>query len=65
MIIDKLEEKIRGKNTKIVFTEGWDPRVQKAAIELAAKDVIVPILLGEKDEIDACAQEHGFDISNI
>lgn len=65
MIIDKLEEKILGKNTKIVFTEGWDPRVQKAAIELAAKDVIVPILLGEKDEIDACAQEHGFDISNI
>ena len=48
MIIDKLEEKIRGKGTKIVFTEGWDPRVQQAAIELAKKDVVHPILLGEK-----------------
>ena len=61
MIIDKLEEKIRGKGTKIVFTEGWDPRVQQAAIELAKKDVVHPILLGEKDEIESCAKEHGFD----
>ena len=65
MIIDKLEEKIRGKGTKIVFTEGWDPRVQQAAIELAKKDVVHPILLGEKDEIESCAKEHGFDLTNI
>lgn len=37
MIIDKLEDKVRGRGTKIVFTEGWDPRVQKAVIELKKK----------------------------
>lgn len=34
MIIDELEKKVQGKGVRIVFTEGWDPRVQKAAIDL-------------------------------
>ena len=29
MIIEQLEEKIKGKGIRIVLTEGWDPRVQK------------------------------------
>ena len=33
MIIDELEKKVQGKGVRIVFTEGWDPRVQKAAID--------------------------------
>ena len=48
MIIDKLEEKIRGKGTKIVFTEGWDPRVQQAAIELAKKMSCIRFCLAKR-----------------
>ena len=33
MIIDELEKKVQGKGVRIVFTEGWDPRVQKARSE--------------------------------
>lgn len=65
MIIDNLEEKIRGKGIKIVFTEGWDSRVQRAAIELKKNDVVEPILLGEKEEIEECAKENNFDLSSI
>ena len=65
MIIDKLEDKVRGRGTKIVFTEGWDPRVQKAVIELKKNDVVEPILLGEKEEIESCAKENGFDLTGI
>ena len=54
-----------GSGTRIVFTEGWDPRVQEAAIKLVENNIVVPILLGEPEEIEACAKENGFDVSNI
>lgn len=65
MIINELEKKVTGSGTRIVFTEGWDPRVQKAAIKLVENNIVVPILLGEPEEIEACAKENGFDVSNI
>lgn len=65
MIINELEKKVTGSGTRIVFTEGWDPRVQEAAIKLVKNNIVVPILLGEPEEIEACAKENGFDVSNI
>lgn len=65
MIINELEKKVTGSGTRIVFTEGWDPRVQEAAIKLIENNIVVPILLGEPEEIEACAKENGFDVSNI
>ena len=65
MIINELEKKVTGSGTRIVFTEGWDPRVQQAAIKLVENNIVVPILLGEPEEIEACAKENGFDVSNI
>lgn len=65
MIINELEKKVTGSGTRIVFTEGWDPRVQEAAIKLVENNIVVPILLGEPEEIEACAKEKGFDVSNI
>lgn len=65
MIINELEKKVTGSGTRIVFTEGWDPRVQEAAIKLVENNIVVPILLGEPEEIKACAKENGFDVSNI
>lgn len=65
MIINELEKKVTGSGTRIVFTEGWDPRVQEAAIKLVENNIVVPILLGEPEEIESCAKENGFDVSNI
>ena len=65
MIINELEKKVTGSGTRIVFTEGWDPRVQEAAIKLVENNIVTPILLGESEEIEACAKEHGFDISKV
>lgn len=65
MIIKKLTKLIEGKGAKIVFTEGWDPRVMGAAVRLKENNLVEPILLGEHDQVEACANEHGFDISNI
>ena len=65
MIINELEAKVKGQGKRIVFTEGWDPRVQEAAILLKKNDVVEPILLGEPEEIEKCANENGFDITGI
>lgn len=65
MIIDDLEKKIKGTGVRIVLTEGWDPRVQKAAIALQENDVVHPILLGEPEEISACAEKNGLDVSKV
>ena len=57
MIINELEKKVTGSGTRIVFTEGWDPRVQEAAIKLVENNIVVPILLGEPEEILSLLQE--------
>lgn len=65
MIISKLAERIRGKDVRIVFTEGWDKRVMGAAVRLKKENILNPVLLGEKEQIEGCAKENGFDISGI
>ena len=65
MIIEQLEEKIKGKGIRIVLTEGWDPRVQKAAIELKKNDIVEPVLLGEKEQIEECAKNENNDLNGI
>ena len=52
MIINELEGKVKGKGIRIVFTEGWDARVQRAVIDLKENDVIHPILLGSPEQIE-------------
>lgn len=65
MIINELEGKVKGKGIRIVFTEGWDARVQKAVIDLKKNDVVNPILLGSPGQIAECAEENGLDVSEI
>lgn len=64
-MIDTLITKIKGKKTRIVFTEGSEPRILEAAIRLQKEDILVPVLLGVKDEIIKVAQDHGWDASNL
>lgn len=65
MIINELAEKIKGKGTRIVFTEGWDPRVMKAALRLKEENILVPVLLGEPSRIEECAAEIGASLDGV
>ncbi|UQD53635.1 phosphate acetyltransferase [Bacillus methanolicus] len=51
-----LKQKITGKNLKIVFPEGMDERILKAAGRLAEENVLTPILIGNIEEIQAKAR---------
>lgn len=60
-----LEHPIKGKGIKIVFTEGKDLRMMKAAIQLYEKDLLIPILYGNRLELNTIAQAHHLNIAGI
>src|SRR5437870_5486176 len=58
-------EKLLRHPKRIVFPEGTDPRVLRAASRFAGLRLGAPILLGNKDEVERVAQRDGIDLSRI
>ncbi len=50
-IINELKEKINGKGLRIVFPESHDKRIIKAALKLCNKGLLVPVLIGNREDI--------------
>ena len=59
-LFGSLREKIVGKNLKIVFPEGNDERVLRAAARLKFEGLIEPIILGEATEVRESLAKFGF-----
>ena len=51
-LFESLKNKVSGKNIKIVFPEGNDERIVKAAVRLANDGMIRPIILGAKETVE-------------
>lgn len=60
-----LLEQLRRHPKRIVFTEGEDIRVLRAAARLVAEEVVVPILLGNRERIRALAAENSVSLKFI
>nr|WP_275951032.1 phosphate acyltransferase [Desulfuromonas sp. AOP6] len=60
-----LINKAKANPKRIVFPEGEDEKVLRAAQILLDERIAIPILLGFKDEIDAKIKELGLDLGNI
>lgn len=60
VIMQKLEAK-----TRILFTEGTDPRVLHAAQKLIDKNVLHPIVYGKRDRIKEVASKEHLDIRKL
>ncbi len=54
--------KLKKDPKTIVFTEGSDPRILEAASRLLASSFLTPILLGNEEEVNAAAEESGYNI---
>ena len=63
-LFGSLREKIIGKNLKIVFPEGNDERVLRAAARLKFEGLIEPIILGDAKEVQALLVKFGFADQN-
>ncbi len=55
-----LREKIVGQHVKIVFPEGNDERVVRAAARLKFEGLLEPIILGNPDDVRGLLSEFGF-----
>lgn len=63
--MEELKKMIAGKNLRIMFTEGWDLRVMKAARRLADEGIVIPVLNGSRKDISDKASEYHMDIADI
>lgn len=57
-----LIQKLRANPRKIVFTEGYDPRILEAAARLLSGTFLTPVLVGNVAKIQKLAEEAGFNI---
>ena len=64
-MLEKLAKILKQEKRKLVFTEGFDPRILEAASRLKKENLLDPILLGNVDEVKNKAAECGFDIEGI
>ena len=64
-LLSVLQDKLSGKNVKIVLPEGEDERVLIAATQLQKTDYVSPIVLGNEDNIKSLASKHALDITQI
>lgn len=55
-------QKLKASPKRIVFTEGTDERILEAASRLLASNFLTPILVGKEDEVQAAAEEYGYNI---
>lgn len=60
-----VKEKIKGKNKTIVFPEGLDERILTAVGRLASEEVLKPILIGNKSEVEQKAASLNITLGNV
>lgn len=64
-LLEGLKAQIEGKQIRIVLPEGTEPRILEAAARLKKNEILVPVLVGNVDEINKVAREKNFNISGI
>lgn len=64
-LFERLTAQVKGKDVKIVYPESTDIRVLGAAARLQQDGLVKPILIGDAEEVEALAKEHGFNIEGI
>lgn len=60
-----LLDQLRRHPKRVVFTEGEDIRVIRAASMLVAEEVVAPVLLGNRERIKALAAEHDVSLKFV
>lgn len=64
-VVVRLLDQLRRHPKRVVFTEGADIRVIRAAARLVSEEAVAPILLGDRDAIRALAAQHDVSLKFI
>jgi len=63
--IESVFQKLKRHPKRIVFPEGSEPRVMRAASRYAKLQLGPAVLLGNRSEIEACALEHKISLDHV
>lgn len=63
--IEPMIERLKGHPKTIAFTEGTDPRIQEVVSRFHAGNFIRPLLIGDRDEINAASAESGYGVRDV
>ncbi|MDR4433435.1 phosphate acetyltransferase [Bacillus tequilensis] len=64
-LFSTVQEKVAGKDVKIVFPEGLDERILEAVSKLAGNKVLNPIVIGNENDIQAKAKELNLTLEGV
>ena len=64
-LFEELKIEVKEKHPSIVFPEGEDERVLKAAFRLKEENILEPIVLGKRSEVEGAAKAISKDLANI
>ncbi len=64
-LFSSLKQKVTGNNIKVVFPEGLDERILSAVGRLASEQVIIPIVIGNRADVEAKAKELNVSLENV
>ncbi len=64
-LVSKLSARLQNHPKRIVLPEGSDPRILQAARQFATRKLGVPILLGEREKIEAVAKENDVRLDGL
>ena len=63
-ILDILKDQLKEKKIKIVLPESNDERIFEAAVKLAKEKIVVPVLLGNKEELETKLTAANVDLAD-
>ena len=62
-VLEKIFEKAKNNPQKVAFPEAMNEKMMQASYEAGKEGYIIPILVGNGEEIKAAAKERGYDTS--
>jgi phosphate acetyltransferase len=64
-LVDACLAKVKGRNLSLVLPEGRDARIVRAASEIAAREIALPLVLGKPEQLQSAAREAEVDLEGI
>lgn len=64
-VLDQVKEKARAAPKRIVFPEGYEERILKAAEILVRERIAIPYLIGDRYEIEKKGREFGVSVQGV
>jgi len=64
-VIDRFLTQAAGRNLRVVYPEGADPRILSASAQVRDRKIARPILLGNPDDVTSAARQAGVSLEGI